>query len=467
MSHYISGCGIGSTISSNIYNAITGREMPNKVFEAYTHICRAYQSHRDEIYLIGFSRGAHVAKCVAHFILNFGVLQGVPEDKAREYFEQWLKRLQNPGDNSTVQVRAQHEAFLFKDVRIRACALFDTVDTMFASNDALKAVDHRLSSNIDHAIQALALSEHRDLFRQVSWYQEELLRDNTSTRLQQCWFNGCHLHVGGGGDQDYISLVPLFWVASQLHELGLDFDHAKLTKNPELVKVLPNPGQRPMARRFSTLGSQVSEAGQKIMGTVARLGDSANDLRYWLWSAAHRTPGRRFVRQANGVFKETTNNIALSSETIHWTVRCFDKKNILPIPVSMDQASYYQHEDGGWAWRIPPSNASGTSAVASNVREAPYSDLEVMLLHQCYSRPYPSMKQRHLDGQKLGPQDTLVRHTIAALNPIVKRLVQEPDKVAVLGQALADYTKKNIRKERSKHKERQRRVKNKVNWQTP
>ncbi|KAK5092261.1 hypothetical protein LTR70_001930 [Exophiala xenobiotica] len=304
--------------------------MPNKVFEAYMHICRAYQSQRDEIYLIGFSRGAHVAKCVAHFILNFGVLQGVPEDKAREYFEQWLKRLQNPGDNSTVQVRAQHEAFLFKDVRIRACALFDTVDTMFASNDALKAVDHRLSSNIDHAIQALALSEHRDLFRQVSWYQEELLRDNTSTRLQQCWFNGCHLHVGGGGGQDYISLVPLFWMASQLYELGLDFDRAKLTKNTELVKVLPNPGQRPMARRFSTLGSQ-----------------------------------------------------------------------------------------------------------------------------------------KHLDGQKLGPQDTLVRHTIAALDPILKRLAQEPDKVAVLGQAVADYTQKKIRKGRSKHKEMQRRVKNKVNWQTP
>lgn len=472
--HYVSGCGTGSNTLINANNARTGREMPVKIFEAYMHICRAYQSHRDEIYLVGFSRGAHIAKCVARFIQDFGILCCVSDTVAKEYFDLWLKKIQNSEEDSTVPVKLQHQASFFRQVRIRACALFDTVDTMlkdlplswplafFPRNEALKVIDHRLSPNIDHAIQALALDEHRDLFRQVSWYQEELMQGNPATRLRQCWFDGCHLNVGGGGGQDYISIIPLVWVISQLHELGLDFDFIKLTKNAESAKPLPGPRQRPMARRFSTLGSLASEVGQKIMKTPAKIVDSASDCKYWFWQAAYRTPGRRFVRLANGRFEEVANDPRLSSEMIHWTVRRFDKKKVLPRPGSMKQASYYQHEDGGWAWRIPLTNAEGTSAEALSICEALYSDCEVMLLYQWCRTLYGPIRQNTLNGQPGGPQDAIVRHMISALTPVVESLEQETNKYVLVCQVLANSTKKNVKMGQRKHKELAKRCRNKV-----
>lgn len=470
LARYVSGCGTGGNVLTNANNARTGSEMPKKILTAYMHICRAYQTQRDEIYLIGFSRGAHVAKCVARFIHDFGIIRNIDESTAGEYFNLWMKKLQSPDEDSTVAVKADHVALFFKDVRVRACALFDTVDTMlksspltwpptfFPQNETLRAIDHRLSPNIDHAVQALALDEHRDLFRQVSWYQEDLMHDNCSTELQQCWFDGCHLSIGGGGDKDYISIIPLVWVVSQLHELGLDFDFVKLTKSAESAKPMPCPRQRPMMRRFSTLGSLASEVGQKIMASPAMLADSSKDIKYWFWQAAHRMPGRRFIRLANGKFEEVDNDITLSDESIHWTVRRFDKRKVLPRSQSMKAATYYQHEDRGWAWRIPINTSNGTSAEACTIREATYSDCEVMLLYQSCREIYGPIRQRTLDGQPGGPQDAIVRHLISALEPIVKSLEQEMDKTAILGHLLVDSTKRSVKKGRRKHKELAKRL---------
>ena len=51
--------------------------------------------------------------------------------------------------------------------------------------------------NIKNAFHALALDEKRRPFSPTLWYLPE---GNTETNLQQCWFPGVHINVGGGSD---------------------------------------------------------------------------------------------------------------------------------------------------------------------------------------------------------------------------------------------------------------------------
>ncbi|KAI0191880.1 hypothetical protein F4808DRAFT_475993 [Astrocystis sublimbata] len=77
--HYISGIGTSDGNLFNTYLQGTGIGIDEKIKEAYNFICHNYETYRtveekDEIFLIGFSRGAYVARCVADIIDKVGIL---------------------------------------------------------------------------------------------------------------------------------------------------------------------------------------------------------------------------------------------------------------------------------------------------------------------------------------------------------------------------------------------------------
>ncbi|KAJ9660814.1 hypothetical protein H2198_002353 [Neophaeococcomyces mojaviensis] len=474
--YYIPGCGTGHNWWLNLNNARTGNDMPNKILEAYLKISSVYESTYDQIFLVGFSRGAHIAKCVARFIHDFGILRKAPDTTAKQYsesveryFNLWLAsltKLANDDVELSVEVDPKDEELLIRNARIRACALFDTVDTMlkvvpfstssmlFTPNKVLNAIDSRVCKNIDHAIQALALNEHRDLFRHVSWYRDDFEKQAAGRQLRQCWFYGYHLHVGGGGDQDYISVIPLIWMVAQLHELGLAFDFVKLTKNVESAKPLPDHRERPMLRSFSSVGSVISFAGQRVMAMSTKLSNSANDWKYLFWSNAKRTPCRRFQRNADtGAFDELPNNDNLANESIHWTVRYFDKKKVLPSPPFPNGSTFFKDESGSWAWRIPGRVPTDSSSDADTVPEAPCHDSEIMLLHQWYDELYRKIKKELADGKQPDKQVSLVRHVLHALRPVVKDLHGETCTTRTIARAVVDGTKKRVAHKKRRGKE--------------
>ncbi|KAI0105542.1 hypothetical protein GGR51DRAFT_560389 [Nemania sp. FL0031] len=78
---HINVSGIG-TSSGNLFNTYlqgTGIGIDEKIKEAYNFIRHNYENYntaekQDEIFLIGFSRGAFVARCVADLINEIGIL---------------------------------------------------------------------------------------------------------------------------------------------------------------------------------------------------------------------------------------------------------------------------------------------------------------------------------------------------------------------------------------------------------
>jgi hypothetical protein len=55
----------------------------------------------------------------------------------------------------------------------------------------------RARAAIHNAFQALALDEHRGPFVPTLWH---LPPGPTTTNLEQCWFPGVHINIGGGSD---------------------------------------------------------------------------------------------------------------------------------------------------------------------------------------------------------------------------------------------------------------------------
>ena len=90
-------------------------------------------------------------------------------------------------------------------------------------------VDTKVARVVEHAIQALALDDHRAAFQPALWEQPD--QPNKLKSLNQVWFPGVHSNIGGAGGYDDQSIAndTLAWMVSQLQTLDdgkpvLDFD---------------------------------------------------------------------------------------------------------------------------------------------------------------------------------------------------------------------------------------------------
>jgi uncharacterized protein (DUF2235 family) len=203
--------------------------------------------------LIGFSRGAFTVRCVAALIDQVGLLTKLGLVHLQSIYKLWVEqqpietslRLHTPWATMTVEIRPQISTaiadpttlddrigqlqgsqYLKRSVRIKACAVWDTVSALgnpllmslrasknaFEPNSALPRVDTHVPESIDFAFHALALHERRKHFSPDLWHSHE----PTKTTLKQCWFLGTHSDVGGGGKDTGLASISLLWMLSEL-----------------------------------------------------------------------------------------------------------------------------------------------------------------------------------------------------------------------------------------------------------
>jgi uncharacterized protein (DUF2235 family) len=222
--------------------------------EAYSFICHNYTDGQDEIYLIGFSRGAFTVRCVAHLIHDEGILKKPYLSHLPEIFNKWRNRVvqsevcNEPSSGTTMaepEIQNLNEIGerAMVNISIKACAVWDTVSSvgtgmLFGKPKDLRLVHSDLCPRIEYAYQALSLYERRRPFLPMVW---RLPKSPTSgpyardiANFEQCWFHGYHGDIGGGNDIDMQALahLPLAWMISKLDGL-LSFDKESLWK--------PNP----------------------------------------------------------------------------------------------------------------------------------------------------------------------------------------------------------------------------------
>jgi Uncharacterized alpha/beta hydrolase domain (DUF2235) len=237
--HYQAGVGsIGGAVSRAVGGA-TGAGLKENVREAYSYIAINWREG-DEIFLIGFSRGAFTARSVAGMIGSLGLLTraGLPhfseifEDFEHRYDDRYVSKFPNdpfpekgPFNQDYVNELARR-GLTRPNVLIKAVAVWDTVGSLgiprisWLERIGLQSrnmhyytfYDTRLHPCIENAFQALALDEHRAPFSPALWEK----RDGDRTNLKQVWFPGVHSNVGGGYDDQDIANITLAWMMSRL-----------------------------------------------------------------------------------------------------------------------------------------------------------------------------------------------------------------------------------------------------------
>ncbi|KAI1775435.1 hypothetical protein F4818DRAFT_49925 [Hypoxylon cercidicola] len=227
--YYDNGVGNATTVPARVIDGATGRGISVKIKNAYSFLSHNYNftptedDKTDEIYLIGFSRGAFAVQCLASFISQTGLFKRQHLYYLRGLFTLWkhqgFRRI-GGGERSLVGKKLDYYVENFRShgllhrVRIKACVVWDTVSALGFPTPwprPLAFVGKEIPEAVENAFQVLALDESRAQFKPCIWDSKE----QESTHAKQCWFLGSHADVGGNGDP-VLGAIALVWTIGQL-----------------------------------------------------------------------------------------------------------------------------------------------------------------------------------------------------------------------------------------------------------
>lgn len=171
-------------------------------------------------------------RCLADFIIKYGILPKGQLDDLQSKFAEWKawrpsscdsSNNNASNDNTLKDDASKDDASKGGKVKIKVCALWDTVPTMGLGNPISSGlypfIDSQLDHNVENAFQALSLHEHRLHFSPLVWKRGENMQSN----LEQCWFSGYHEHVGGGDIEGPLAHFALVWLIAKLrHFISLE-----------------------------------------------------------------------------------------------------------------------------------------------------------------------------------------------------------------------------------------------------
>lgn len=245
----------------------------------------------------------------------------------------------------------RHKNLLHPNIKIRALAVWDNVKSLGPPRlpfrrlanlldwrGRFRLVNSTLPSQLQHAIHALALHEHRASFSPIVFNRSEEQTKNLS-KLDQCWFLGCHGDVGGGSAGTVVfAHISLVWVLSKLiGELTFDLSELQSTfgiaesASPNLRFEL----NRRQVRKDAS-GTPMTSLRIWILLILALVRMSDSKKGYYRAGGSHWRYPRAFFWDVHGEQKAEINeidDIALkSNQDIHWTVRVLQKHPaVLPL----------------------------------------------------------------------------------------------------------------------------------------
>ncbi|KAH0541755.1 hypothetical protein FGG08_003777 [Glutinoglossum americanum] len=373
--YYQSGVGTETWTLSSLFRQAFGKGIHERIMEAYSFICHNYHCENDEIYLIGYSRGAFTARCIAHLIHDVGLLKKSGLYHLPKVFSLWKGHDGNwkteiDGLLNTDSGNGQSpQSLLRKDIRIKVCALWDTVSSLgfpwpawlwwlqwpawlqWPVTGNMKFVDSDLCPSIEHAFQALSLQERRHHFLPIVWKlpaQHPTLGEKRV--LEQCWFLGYHGDIGGGNQEESLAQFALVWILSKLKGY-LDFDEENIWK--------------PASETSNWTWMQPIDQKEAKVKVNATVKDSFRGI-FTLGGSTHRKPRKHFWCPSHGEYK---HDDFVSYEGIHVTVRILRELKAAP-PCALLK----EYESGSW-------NITDTVGIY-NVEESKWNNTELHLLRR-------------------------------------------------------------------------------------
>ena len=205
-------------------DVMVGKGINRKIRRAYGYLASRYRPG-DNIFLIGYSRGAYAVRSLAGVLGNVGLLR--QEHATERNILMAYRHYQC--DSSPEAVAAFAEAFCHENAQVEMVGVWDTVKALglrlpilWRWADPRHAFhNHQLGPHVKNGFQALALNETRNSFEPVLW-------DSTGDfdgHVEQVWFRGTHGDVGGqlGGYEPARPLanLSLVWMLERAENCGL------------------------------------------------------------------------------------------------------------------------------------------------------------------------------------------------------------------------------------------------------
>lgn len=221
--------GVGTRWYNRLRGGAFGVGLSDNVRGAYRHLVDHWEDG-DDVYVLGFSRGAYTARSLVGMIRNCGLLHR----KYRRHIgdAEALYRSRDEGADSPT-ARAFRADFS-REIAIRFLGVWDTVGALGVPLGSFDRFNRRyyefhdteLSGIVEHAYQAVAIDEHRESYAATMWDPKE----KPNQTLEQVWFVGAHCDVGGGYADSTLSDLALGWMAEKADACGLGLDPARLPK---------------------------------------------------------------------------------------------------------------------------------------------------------------------------------------------------------------------------------------------
>ena len=245
-----------------IWGLATGFGLFANVLDAYRFLSR-YYNDGDQVYLLGFSRGAYTVRVLAGFNETIGVLEPHQLHLA-DYVLSAYQQVARTGD--FMIARRIKDTLDTKRIPIHFMGCWDTVASVFAPGvgplglpGPLALPYTRNNPSVKTFRHALSIDERRRMYRANHWQEPQVFKSNPFTPkdkeepqdIKQVWFAGVHADIGGGypEDESAPAKFSLNWMIEEAASHGLKFRSTLLrrlvlgrnVKNSTRNYVAPDP----------------------------------------------------------------------------------------------------------------------------------------------------------------------------------------------------------------------------------
>lgn len=213
--------GVGTHGFDRFAGGALGMGLDLNILEGYKFLAEQYQDD-DEIYVLGFSRGAYSARSLVGLLRNCGLIRKRHLD-FRVGMAYGIYRTRDDGPDS--RTARWFRSMFSREISIRFIGVWDTVGALgipleFLNQFNMKLYefhDTKLSDIVKSAYQAMAIDENRRDYDVCLWdFDKEPQRT-----IEQRWFIGAHCDVGGGYPDRRLSDITLRWMQDRASALGL------------------------------------------------------------------------------------------------------------------------------------------------------------------------------------------------------------------------------------------------------
>ncbi len=214
--------GVGTEWWNKLGGGAFGLALDEHILEGYRYLITNYQSG-DNVYFLGFSRGAYTARSLVGLVRKAGLLRTDDAELVDQAYTLYRTKDESADGESALHFRGEYSQV----IQIHCVGVWDTVGALGIplrsfgnfNQEFYNFHDTKLSGIVRNAFHAVAIDENREPYASTLWGPPD--PKDVLQVLEQAWFVGAHADIGGGYSNQPLSDITLRWMQSRAARCGL------------------------------------------------------------------------------------------------------------------------------------------------------------------------------------------------------------------------------------------------------